>query len=218
MEAAVLRTVGPDQEAGGPEERARLKRLLDLDRKRPTGQRLFDERYAFYSTEAPGTGHEVLFSSYEVFALWVGLKLLAGGLPQGRVVFLMRYHRAALEREHVRITAVDRAVLFARSESLTENAGTDHRETLVREGRLVEHIDDMTFLAVQADSDSRMVTKRTLRDGRPTNIVQGGDELLRFMELAGFARHTVLLVELANPAYRLDYWLTQTPPARRGRR
>src|ERR687897_120164 len=93
MEAAILRATDPDPGASGDEVRVRLKRLLDLDRKRPIGPKLFDEAYAFYSAGAPGTGREVLFSAYEVLALWIGLKLLASGLPQGRVVFLLRYYR-----------------------------------------------------------------------------------------------------------------------------
>lgn len=222
LEEAILRAEALDPATEGAETRIRIKRLLDLDRKQvPDPHRSLSSTYAFYGSEAPGTGFEVLFSSYEVFALWVGLRLLAAGFPQGRVLFLMRYYRKALEKEHRRILRTDLADLFARSGFLTEYATDADRERLVREGRLVEHIDDMVFLAVRGEPEAIGITTRTFRgDGyvRPDNIVRGGKELLRFMEIEGFARRSVLSVELVNPALQLNYWLERIPPTRRGRR
>ena len=119
LEEAILRAERLDPATEGAETRIRIKRLLDLDRKQAPGpEKLYGTTYAFYGSEAPGTGFEVLFSPYEIFALWVGLRLLAAGFPQGRVVFLMRYYRKALENEHRRILKTDLARLFARSFSL----------------------------------------------------------------------------------------------------
>jgi hypothetical protein len=168
-----------------------------------------------------GTGYEVLFSSYEVFALWTGLRLLAAGFPQGRVVFLMRYYREALEREHARILQTDLSHLFARSGFLSEDATDVDRERLVREGRLVERIRDMVFLAVRGEPEAVGISTRLVTDNeykRPDNICRGGKELLRFMQIEGFARRSVLTIELTNPAYQLNYWLSRIPPTRRGRR
>jgi hypothetical protein len=222
LEEAILRAEGSDPAKEGAETRIRIKRLLDLDRKQvPDPRRPFANTYAFYASEAPGTGFEVLFSAYEVLALWIGLRLLAAGFPQGRVVFLMRYYREALEMEHHRILQTDLAPLFRRSGFLTENATEAQRERLVWEGRLVEHIDDMVFLAVRGEPEGIGITTRTFRgDGyiRPDNIVRGGKELLRFMEIEGFSKHSVLSIELVNPALQLSYWLERIPPTRRGRR
>ncbi len=74
LEEAILGAEGSDPAMEGAETRIRTKRLLDLDRKQvPDARRPFANTYAFYGSKAPGTGFEVLFSSYEVFALWVGL-------------------------------------------------------------------------------------------------------------------------------------------------
>ncbi len=222
LEEAILRAEGLDPATEGAETRIRIKRLLDLDRKHiPGPEKLYGTIYAFYGSDAPGTGYEVLFSSYEVFALWTGLRLLAAGFPQGRVVFLMRSYREALEREHARILQTDLTRLFARSGFLSEDATDVDRERLVREGRLVERIRDMVFLAVRGEPEAVGISTRVVADNeyrRPDNICRGGKELLRFMQIEGFARRSVLTIELTNPAYQLNYWLSRIPPTRRGRR
>jgi hypothetical protein len=38
------------------------------------------------------------------------------------------------------------------------------------------------------------------------------------MQIKGFAKGSVLTIELTNPAYQLNYWLSRIPPTRRGRR
>jgi hypothetical protein len=222
LEDAILRAESLDPAHEGAETRIRIKRLLDLDRKHTPGpEKLYGTTYAFYGADAPGTGYEVLFSSYEVFALWIGLRLLAAGFPQGRVVFLMRYYRDALEREHARILQTDLTRLFASSGFLSEDATDADRERLVREGRLVERIRDMVFLAVRGEPEAVGITTRVLTDNedkRPANICRGAKELLRFMQIEGFAKRSVLTIELTNPAYQLAYWLACIPPIRRGRR
>lgn len=228
LEEAILRSSdrdlaisGSDLAIGGEDLRVRMKRLLDNDRKREVSEgSLFDRNYAFYSAAAPGTGQEVWFSSYEVFALWVGLKLLASGYPQGRVVTVLRHYREALEREHGLITSRDLAPLFRKSGFLTRTATDEQRAQLVREGRLVEHIADMVFFAVEAVPTSGILT-RTLDDNgapRPSNICRGSKELMRFMQLEGFMKRPVLAVELSNGAHQLAWWLARTEPVRRGRR
>ena len=228
LEEAILqsserdRAMGEDPQAKvGEDLRIRMKRLLDSDRKREVSEgSLFDRNFAFYSVAAPGTGHEVRFTGYEVFALWVGLKLLASGYPQGRVVILLRHHRGALEREHARILAADHARLFKKSGFLSEDATDSQREYQIRAGQLVTHIADMVFLAVEAVPDIG-ISARTIGVGdaqRPSNICRGGKELMHFMQTEGFMKRPVLAIELTNGAHQLGYWLARTEPVRRGRR
>lgn len=220
LEEAILRSDGHDPAREGEDIRIRMKRLLDSDRKRTVSAgSLFDQNFAFYSAAAPGTGQEVWFTGYEVFALWTGLKLLASGYPQGRVVTVLRYHRKALEREHERITSSDLSPLFGRSGLLGEQATNEHRERLVRDGRLVEHLDDMVFLAIEAVPDAGLSIRVLDDDGyqRPANICRGGKELMHFMEIEGFMKRPVLAVELTNAAHQLSYWLACIEPTRRGR-
>lgn len=228
LEEAILRSserdlaIGQDDlTPGGEDLRVRMKRLLDSDRKREVSEgSLFDRNYAFFSAAAPGTGQEVWFSGYEVFALWVGLKLLASGYPQGRVVTVLRHRREALEREHARILAVDLRRLFKKFEFLTEDATDAQREHQISAGQLVTSIADMVFLAVEAVPGIGIST-RTIGTGdaqRPSNICRGGKELLHFMQVEGFMKRPVLAVELTNGAHQLAWWLARTEPVRRGRR
>jgi len=228
LEEAILRSSDRDLAIGradltpdGEDLRVRMKRLLDSDRKREVSKgSLFDRDYAFYSAAAPGTGQEVWFSGYEVFALWVGLKLLASGYPQGRVVTLLRHHREALEQEHKLILSANLAHLFQRSETLSEDATDEQRDYHFREGHLVQNIDHMVFLAVEAVPGIGIST-RTIGVGdaqRPSNICRGGEELMRFMQLEGLMKRPVLAVELTNGAHQLAWWLARTEPVRRGRR
>src|SRR5262245_883158 len=61
--------------------RARIKRLLELDRSLGRKLRSKDAEQAnflFFSEEAPGTGADTLFSEYEAFALLNGLRIMGG--------------------------------------------------------------------------------------------------------------------------------------------
>ena len=118
VEQAILAMLGGDnRDADAPDLRVRMKRLLDADRLLGRDKKSSDPdraSYAFYSGEAPGSGVEVWFSSYEAFALQIALRLLAHGWPQGTVVRLLRQVRQDLETEHRRILEQDPSVLFDR--------------------------------------------------------------------------------------------------------
>jgi hypothetical protein len=114
-QAIVTMLVGKDRQPSGSDLRVRMKRLLDADRALGREPRAKDpERasFAFYSDEAPGSGVEVWFSSYEAFALLVALRLLAHGWPQGTVVLILRKVRRQLEAEHRQILAQNPSKLF----------------------------------------------------------------------------------------------------------
>jgi hypothetical protein len=110
IEEAISRTVGERSAKPSSELRTRLKRLLDLDRSLKRAVRSADpERanYAFYTSDAPGRGAEVLFSNYDAFALLTGLRMLDHGWPQNFVVTTLRRIRHELEARHIKILEVN---------------------------------------------------------------------------------------------------------------
>ena len=105
VEEAIFRTLGA-RDARVEELRFRLKRLLATDRGEGRDAKAVEEwlrHYAFFSQEPPGSGIEILFSSYEAFALLGAILLLEHGLPQARAVKIMRQARRQLEVAHRRV-------------------------------------------------------------------------------------------------------------------
>src|SRR6202040_4120034 len=79
IEEAISRLFGEKSAKPSSELQTRIKRLLDLDRSLPRNSRSKRPElanYAFYSSESPGKGAEVSFSSYEAFAIMIGLQML----------------------------------------------------------------------------------------------------------------------------------------------
>jgi hypothetical protein len=80
-----------------------MKRLLVADRRLGRGKRADDKadhRYAFYSQRPQGSGVEVMFTGYEAFALLAALIVLEHGLPQAKVVSILREIRPDFEVAH----------------------------------------------------------------------------------------------------------------------
>lgn len=65
-----------------------------------------------FCDEAPGSGKEVWFAEYEVFAVMVGLVLMLHHWPHKIVVKRLRRRRQDLEREHARTLSQDTNWLF----------------------------------------------------------------------------------------------------------
>jgi hypothetical protein len=106
IEEAISRTFRERSVQPSSKLRTRLKRLLDLDRSLKRTARSNDpERanYAFYSSDAPGKGSEVLFSIYDACALLLGVRLLEHGWPQNFVVAKLRRVRPELDRKYAQI-------------------------------------------------------------------------------------------------------------------
>jgi hypothetical protein len=102
VEEAVVRTLGAEG-ARVRELKLKMKRLLVTDRRLGRGKRSDDKadhRYAFYSQRPQGSGVEVMFSGYEAFALLAALIVLEHGLPQAKVVGILREVRSDFEAAH----------------------------------------------------------------------------------------------------------------------
>ena len=81
-----------------PALRSRLKRLLDADRGTvPDGIARSRDSLAFSDGSTTGRGAEIGYTSYEAFALLIGLRLPQGGVTESRTVTLLKRTRPALE-------------------------------------------------------------------------------------------------------------------------
>ena len=114
LEEAIIRTLGAS-DAQARDLKLRIKRLLLTDRRLGRGKRsdrLNAGRYAFYSGKPQGSGNEVMFTAFEAFAVLAALLLLRHGIPQAKVVRILRDVRPDLEAAHHEILNRDPNDLF----------------------------------------------------------------------------------------------------------
>src|SRR6516164_2686264 len=116
LEEAIIRTLGA-KEAPGHDLKLRIKRLLLTDRRLGRGKRS-DQRphYAFFGGKPQGSGTDVTFTGFEVFAVLAALLLLRHGIPQAKVVSILRDVRPDLEAAHREILGKKLEVLFDQQE------------------------------------------------------------------------------------------------------
>lgn len=74
---------------------------LKVPAKQPTDPE--KANYAFFGRDPEGSGVEVWFSEYEIFALLIGTKFMEHGWTQGTTVSVLREIRPVLEPEHGKI-------------------------------------------------------------------------------------------------------------------
>lgn len=114
LEQGIIRTLGAS-ETQAADLKLRIKRLLLTDRRLSRGKRS-DHRnaagYAFFSAQPQGSGNEVMFTGFEVFAVLAAVLLLRHGIPQAKVVSILREIRPDLEAAHEEILNKDPKVLF----------------------------------------------------------------------------------------------------------
>lgn len=199
VEEAIARVLEGSAKLGS-EARTRLKRLLDTDRGLGRSKRSVDpERanFAFYSMDSPGRGVEVWFSSYEAFALLIGLQLMQHGWPQGFVVGVLRRVRPELERQHARILTLDPAELF-NQQLLLERA---------QPGDMGVGSTAPVFLVIQSYDD---------RSGPSSSALCCGQEELMPLIRAKVGL-TSTIFELTKSIHALSHALVKTRPRKRGR-
>ncbi len=112
VEEAIIRTLSVKDTRIG-DLKTKVKRLLVADRRLGRAKRgRADRRYAFYSHTPMGSGVEVMFSAYEAFALLAALILLGHGIPQAKVVSILREVRTDLEAAYHETLQKDPKALF----------------------------------------------------------------------------------------------------------
>ena len=197
IEEAIGRIFHPDSEK---QLLTRLKRLLELDRALGRKHRSQDPEkanFAFFSEDAPGTGADISFSEYEVFALLNGLRIMQHSWPQGFAVSIMRRVRPNLESEHARILRQNPDKLFD-MEAIWAKA---------RPGDIGVDNTDPVFLTLASKDDA------TTRP-RPA-VCRGIEKVHSFRRDVGASSMTIF--EVATLAHRLRAELMKTEPRRRGR-
>ena len=205
IEEAIARIVVPNSEKLPSGLRTRIKRLLELDRS--IGRKLRSKNaeqtnFAFFSVDAPGTGADISFSEYEVFALLNGLRIMAHGWPQGFAVSIMRRVRPDLEREHARILRQDPGKLFDQAEILAR----------ARPGDIAVDNLDPVFLTLSSKGE------RAPEEGHTTPssaVCRGFSKVSAFCREVGASSVTIL--EVVTLAHKLHEQLAITEPRRRGR-
>jgi hypothetical protein len=205
IEEAIARIFAPDSAEPPSELRARIKRLLELDRSLGRKLRSKDAEeanFAFFSEEAPGTGADISFSEYEAFALLNGLRIMGHGWPQGFAVAIMRRVRPDLERQHARILRQDPDKLF-------------DQETIraaARPGDIAADNIDPVYLTLaskaQRAADEIQATPLSA-------VCRGHVKVSEFSRDVGASSVTVF--EVVTLAHSLHQELMKTKPRRRGR-
>jgi hypothetical protein len=196
VEEAIVSLVAPTSEKARAKLLTRIKRLLETDRKAKGAV------FGFFTGQSPGTGADVLFSEYEVFALLNALRIMEHGWPQGFAVSVLRSLRFDLEGEHARILRQSPYELF------------DLRAILAkaRPGDMAFDNADPVFLTLVSKTQGPVDETRT----SPVAAVCRG--LAKVSEFSANERaSSVTLLEVATVAHTLHQALQQTEPKHRGR-
>jgi hypothetical protein len=203
LEEAIIQTLGTAQ-AQAQELKLRIKRLLSTDRRLDRGKRSDGRqpaRYAFYSDQPQGSGNEVMFTGFEVFAVLAALVLLRHGIPQAKVVRILREVRPDLEAAHHQILQSDARELF----------DEDRIRAMSSAGAIAVDSTAPIFLAFVELEIGRGRVQATIA------VCRGVDELGRF-----FKEHLVVgsgttFFQFTRLMHRLASNLAKTRPIKRGR-
>jgi hypothetical protein len=205
IEEAIFRTFGAREERRD-ELKFRIKRLLVTDRrlKRNVKSKKEDQHYAFFGQEPPGSGHEVMFSGYQAFALLAAVILLEHGLPQSSVVKVMRRVRRQLEAARADIMRKDPRTLFDQEAVLAQGSP----------GLIVTNNTAPVFLVfvrLTASSVDEQIGKGSVA------ICRGLDQLQAFIKRHSVPGTGATFFEFASLMHQLAAHLSQTFPVKRGR-
>jgi hypothetical protein len=201
VEQAIARTLGT-ADAQIPALKLKIKRLLLTDRR--LGRTRSDRRanrYAFFGAKPMGTGTEVLFTGYEVFAVMAAIIVLEHGIPQAKVVGILREVRSDFEAAHRDTLRIDPKALF----------DPQAVQAVARPGMLVVDNSAPVFLAfVKLDIGKGKVRAFIA-------VCRGFDELGKFLKEHSVAGSGVTQFEFTGLMHRLATNLSDTHPVKRGR-
>jgi hypothetical protein len=202
VEEAISHLFGEQAAKSSSGLRTRIKRLLDTDRSLPRNIRRSNRpehaNYAFYSSDSPGKGGEVSFSSYEAFAIMIGLQMLNHNWPQKFVVETLRRLRRELEEQHKEILRLDPAERFD-EERIRLDA---------QPGTLVVNTASPIFLLIWSD-------QRSANYPAPSAGIYNNHDAFA-VTIAKAGRSSTWL-ELTRPAHSLSAQLYASLPRKRGR-
>ncbi len=206
VQEAIFRTLGADGKRTD-EIRFRLQRLRAADRnlgRRPRSPNEADRVYAFYGDDPPGTGVDILFTSYEAFALLAAIMLLEHGLPQSTVVKLMRQIRSELQLAHAQTLEKDPSELF------DQNAVRAHAQP----GMIAFYSTAPVILIFLKLTGSSADSQST---GTIASICRNIPQLGQFMKKYSSPGTGFSIFEFSRLIHLLEENLSQTRAAKRGR-
>jgi hypothetical protein len=202
LEEAVIRTLGAT-DAQARDLKLKIKRLLLTDRRLGRRRRSHRgaERYAFYSGKPQGTGTEVMFTGYEVFAVMAAIILLEHGIPQAKVASILQQVRSDFEAAHREILRMDRKELF------------DARavQAMARPGMLAADNTAPVYLAfVKIDAGKGTISA-------VVSVCRGWDEVVKFTKQHSVPGSGATHFEFVSLMHKLATCLSETRPVKRGR-
>jgi len=205
VEGAIFQTLGA-RNVRVKELKFRLKRLLVTDRRlsRNASNERGDRHYAFYSGKPPGSGVEVMFSGYEAFALLAAVMLLEHGIPQTRVIRVMRQIRRQLEAAHARNLKNDPRPLFDQEAILRQ----------ARPGDFAVTSTEPVFLLLARLPDSKGDTGP---GGSVVAVCEGSAELRAVYKKHSVPGMVATFFEFSRLIHALAANLLQSRPVKRGR-
>jgi hypothetical protein len=208
VEEAISKLLEPRVRQPSSALRTRIKRLFETDRalgRNPGSNDPEEDRYAFFREAAPGSGFEVQFSSYEVFALLFALQLMAHNWPQRFAVLVMRRVRRDLEKEHDRILKIDPTALFDEKE-ITRNRTP---------GAIAYDTTEPAFLVIVSRYGlTRDMEKAPFACSVHSDIDSASEWVSKTVKGVGGGSS---MFELTIAAHELARQLERTKPRRRGR-
>ncbi len=203
LEEAIIRTLGAS-DAQARDLKLRIKRLLLTDRRLGGGKRsdhLNTGRYAFYSGKPQGSGNEVMFTAFEVFAVLAALLLLRHGIPQAKVVRILRDVRPDLEAAHHDILNKDPEELF----------DEDRIRAMGSVGAIVVDSTAPIFLAFVELDIGRGRVEASIA------VCRGLDELGKFFKQYSVVGSGTTFFQFTRLMHTLASNLAKTRPVKRGR-
>jgi hypothetical protein len=206
IEEAIFRTFGAGEERRN-ELKFRIKRLLVTDRRLGRNVKSAkdeDQHYAFFGQKPPGSGHEVMFTAYQAFALLAAVMLLEHGLPQASVVGVMRRVRRQFEAAHGDIMRKDPRTLFDQQAILTQ----------ARPGMIATNNTDPVFLVFVRLTASSVDEQD---GGSAVAVCRGPAQLQAFIKRHSVPGTGATFFEFVSLMHELAAHLSQTRPVKRGR-
>jgi hypothetical protein len=204
IEEAISHLFEPQASRPTPGLRTKLRRLLETDRVCANSEGAKGAGLAFFSAEPPGRGVEIWFSSYEAFAVLIGLQLMRHGWPQAKAVSVMRRIRPDLEEQHRRVLRHDPKWLFDQ-EAIRINA---------RRGDHAFDNRDPVLLAIISSS-----TDPSGQQGAPIEckVCEGPAAAQTFFREVNKGWGVLTMFEVTTLAHQLTVELEKTEPRSRGR-
>jgi hypothetical protein len=206
VEEAISSIFGPGLQERGSGLKTGIKRLLEADRALGRDLRSQDPEsanFAFYSSDASGSGVEVWFEEYEAFALALALQLMAHGWPHIFAVSVLRRVRPELQTQHARVLRLDQTALFDQ----------DAIRRLAKEGDFAVDNRDPVFLTIVSRSG---VTPAAQIQPHACAVCRGHQAAISFAGKSGKGRPWTM-VDITSVAHALRQRLARTEPRNRGR-